>query len=151
MRSMRHGPVHTKRLEGFTLISLMITVAIVGILAAIAYPSYIDQVRESRRTEAMSLLMRAANAQEQYYAIRHNGEYTYADALSDLNMPDETKGEWYAVTITGADTDSFTSKATATNDQVNDDCRTFYIDQTGARWANSETRSPTSDISEECW
>lgn len=151
MQSMRHGPAHTKSLKGFTLISLMVTVVIVGILAAIAYPSYLNQVRESRRTEAMGLLVRAANAQEQYYAIRHNGDHTYADAMDDLNLPDETKGEWYAVAITDADTDSFTIKATAQSDQLNDDCQTFYIDQTGARWANSATRSPTSDISEECW
>lgn len=51
--------------KGFTLIELMITVAIVGILAAIAYLAYQDQVRKSRRAEAQSVLMNIGTRQQQ--------------------------------------------------------------------------------------
>jgi len=46
-----------RRHAGFTLIEMLVTVAVISILAAIAYPSYQDQVRRSRRAEAQSLLM----------------------------------------------------------------------------------------------
>ena len=52
--------------RGFTLIELMIAVAILGIIAAIAYPSYLDQVRKSKRSDAQSALLQAANRQERF-------------------------------------------------------------------------------------
>lgn len=51
---------------GFTLIELMIVVSIIGILAAIGYPSYQDQVRKGRRSAAQQLLLGASNKEEQY-------------------------------------------------------------------------------------
>ena len=65
-----------KRQRGFTLIELMVTVAIIGILAAIAYPSYLDSVRKSRRTDAKNALTQAMANMERYYT-EHN---TYGTA-----------------------------------------------------------------------
>lgn len=53
---------------GFTLIELMIAVVIVGILAAIAYPSYIDHVRKARRADAKAALTQLAQQEEALYA-----------------------------------------------------------------------------------
>lgn len=65
---------------GFTLIELMVVVAIVGILAAIAYPSYLDQVRKGRRAEAQALLMELAQRQQNFLMIRRR----YASSLDEL-------------------------------------------------------------------
>jgi type IV pilus assembly protein PilE len=61
---------------------LMIVVAIVGILAAIAYPSYQDQVRKSRRAQAQSFLMNVAVKQQQYLIDAR----TYATTITDLKL-----------------------------------------------------------------
>ena len=63
-----------KRQRGFTLIELMITVAVIAILAAIAYPSYQDSIRKSRRTDAKNALTQAAANMERYYTEKN----TYA-------------------------------------------------------------------------
>ena len=69
-----------KKQNGFTLIELMIVVAIVGILAAIAYPSYQDSVLKSRRADGQSELLRIQGLMERYYYE----EGSYTDELSDL-------------------------------------------------------------------
>lgn len=71
-----------KKATGFTLIELMIVVAIVGILAAVAYPSYQDHIRKSRRAAAQSFLMDVGAKQQQYLIDAR----TYASTLAELNM-----------------------------------------------------------------
>jgi prepilin-type N-terminal cleavage/methylation domain-containing protein len=73
--------------RGFTLIELMITVAIVGILAAVAYPSYREYVAKSRRAEAQALLMQSSQWMERFYA--ENFSYsanTAGVAVTDATM-----------------------------------------------------------------
>lgn len=64
--------------KGFTLIELLITIAIIGILAAIAYPSYQESVRKTHREEAKRTLLEAAQHMETYYAMN----LTYTGAIS---------------------------------------------------------------------
>ena len=65
---------------GFTLIELMITVAIIGVLGAIAYPSYQDSVRKSRRAEGRSAMMEVLQQQERYMTQKNTYLVFNADA-----------------------------------------------------------------------
>ena len=77
---VRHSP-------GFTLIELMITVAVVGILAAIAYPSYQDSVRKARRADAKSALLDAAQRQERFFTENNQYSVVLVPAAGCTNTP----------------------------------------------------------------
>ena len=76
------------RAKGFTLIELMIVVAIVGILAGIAYPSYMDHVRKGNRAKAQAFLMDVAQRQQAYLLIHRE----YAPDLQKLGYQDGSGG-----------------------------------------------------------
>lgn len=138
-----------RRSAGFTLIELMITVAVVALLAAVALPSYRSQVRKSHRTEAKNAVLDLAGREESLYATTH----AYSGTASDLGYSTFTpvgNGGYYNVTITpSSPTNTFTITATAIGDQANDtSCKTFVVTQTGAQ---SATDSSGADSTSTCW
>ncbi|MDA1106963.1 MAG: type IV pilin protein [Proteobacteria bacterium] len=104
-----------KLVPGFTLIELMIVVAIVGILAAIAYPSYTDSVRKGRRAEAITALYQLQIAEEKWRA--NNVSYTSTLGTDGLGLPATSPASgtaYYDIAIAGgADGTSFSATATA--------------------------------------
>jgi type IV pilus assembly protein PilE len=86
------------RHAGFTLIELMVTVAIVGILAGVAYPSFMDSVRKSNRNDAKAALTRAVATQERFFAT--NG--TYTTDVTNLGFEADGATEYGHYTITAA-------------------------------------------------
>ena len=102
--------------RGFTLIEIVITVAIVGILVAIAVPSYQGQLRKGRRAEAQAFITQVAQ-KEQQYLLDARQYATGTTALADLSLtPPTTVSDHYTVTVApGATTPSFTITATATS------------------------------------
>lgn len=103
--------MHIRRESGFTLVEIMVAVAIVAILASIAYPSYVNQVVKSNRAAAQSLLMEIAQKQSQY--VLDNRGYTSDLTTLHVSVPDKVAG-LYQVTINVPDTTppNFTAKAT---------------------------------------
>lgn len=122
--------------KGFTLIEVMIVVVIIGILAAIAYPSYTRYVAQSTRAEGLSALMRLANLQEQYYL--DNRKYT--TDLSELIGADPYITEHGNYSVTSSGTSSFTLKAVAQGIQASRDssCSPLTITDTGAKGPSAE-------------
>jgi type IV pilus assembly protein PilE len=83
---------------GFTLIELMIVVAIIGILAAVAYPSYIESVRKAKRAEARAALMNLLQQQERYFTQNNTYETFAVGAAGTKPFKDYSASEGGATT-----------------------------------------------------
>jgi type IV pilus assembly protein PilE len=121
--------------RGFTLIELMIVVAVIAILGAIAMPQYMREVRKSRRTAAKTTLLDVASRQEKYYATQNKyGALTdLAYSSSTLQAPSATQ-DYYNVTLTlGTPTNGFTATASPQGDQQKDTCGTYSITNLGVQ------------------
>lgn len=110
---------------GFTLVELMIAVAIVGILASIAMPAYSRYVTEARRTDAQLALLRVQIAQEKFRAT----SMVYAETIAELSLPEQSDQGHYSVAIAEADSTGYSVTATAQGSQTNDaQCATITMD-----------------------
>lgn len=134
----------SKEINGFTLLEMLIVVAIAGILASVAYPQYTEYVKRAARADAMVLLLDAANKQEQYYADNRS----YTDDLSLINVPTTSENGYFTIAVEVPDAGtSFTITATAAAGAVAGDaaCTTFTITDTGVKGSTG-----TSDT-DDCW
>lgn len=122
--------------NGFTLLELMIAVAIIGILAAIAIPNYNQYIIRSNRAAAQSYMLSISNVQEQY--LLDNRSYADPDPDNDITgvlgasmaAPTELSGK-YTFSITNASPSSYQIVATAIGSQAGDGDLT--LDNTGAK------------------
>lgn len=120
--------MRTKKMQrGFTLIELMITVAVIGILTAIALPSYNSHIRKSRRADAQAALMNIASRQQQMLLDTR----AYSTTLTSTVPANVNAHYTVAIAVGTAVAPSFTATATPTGDQAADPCSTLSIDQTG--------------------
>jgi type IV pilus assembly protein PilE len=145
---------------GFSLIELMVVVAIATILFAIAAPSYMTYIRQSRRTEARTAVLDLAGREERFFST--NGA-TYADWPAAANLgyaalPVVVGGGYYTLTVcspacapSAVPAPSYTVTATpaAGQSQTRDlQCASFSVDSTGRQFA---TDSTGADATQFCW
>ena len=144
-KNMRHTAQRSRLAgdaAGFTLIELMITVAVVGILAAIAYPSYQDQVRKSRRAAAQASMLEIAQKQMQVF-LDIRSYSAAADAATIAGAPlrvalSSSVTSFYTVSVAAPApaanaAPTFTVTAVPQGTQSADSCGTLTINQAGAK------------------
>ena len=130
--------INYKKAQGFTLIELMIVVAIIGVLGFVAYPNYQDFIRTGNRADVMAQLVELTTEMEQY-KFEHMTYKGAADGGGDLGMPSSTLvmkldsevADHYTITISAADRDSYMLKAVPKGSQAADVCGTITIGVSG--------------------
>jgi len=167
---------YQKHQMGFSLLELMIAVAVLGIISSIAYPSYLKQVQKSKRTPAKVELMRIAQLQESFYV--QNLSYaktltgnTASGGLGFATGSITSEGDDYAITIATIDREgnacswpsgtpavscvSYTLTATpvTTKPQYHDkSCTGFQLTNTGVKLAKSSAYDyGIASVRDECW
>lgn len=113
--------VQSRRLRGFTLLELMITVAVIGILAGVAYPSYQQYIIRSNRSAAQSEMMTIANREQQY--LLSNRVYATKAQIESTGyaLPSEVSPRYsYDITVNNTGEPTFTITFTAIGAQASD-------------------------------
>ena len=129
--------------RGFSLIELMVVVAIVAILGTIAYPSYQQYLLVSHRVDAKKMLLDAANRQETYFMDFNQ----YASSATALNISENSDSGFYHLVVSAAG-NTYTLTATASGAQGSDrDCLVFSVDQNGIKSAKNASNQTNNN----CW
>ncbi|PKG57176.1 prepilin-type cleavage/methylation domain-containing protein [Shewanella sp. Choline-02u-19] len=123
-------------IHGFTLIELMIVVAIIGILAAIAYPSYTDYVTKAGRSDGVTAVLNISNLQEQYYL--DNRAYTTDLTKLGLSASYVTENGHYSVASTGGDSFTITASAEGAQKSRDSTCQTITLTDIGVKGPSAE-------------
>jgi type IV pilus assembly protein PilE len=157
--------IRPSRHQGFTLIELMITVAVIGILSAIALPVYREQIAKGRRTEAQTVLVTASQWMERFYTEN----YSYSANSAGTNVTDSTQfparfstspvpGQGtalYTITVTAtASTYTITATRKSTASMATDRCGDMTVDHLGRRSLVNYTTAAGSTLAAaiaNCW
>jgi type IV pilus assembly protein PilE len=135
------------RQQGFNLIELMIVIAALGVLVAIAYPSYSEHIRKSHRAEGMGELLELADRLERFYSDR--GTYVGAslgNAATNV-YPATSENGYYTLSIASQTATAFSVSAAPTSkgNQNKDKCGTFSLTSQGVKSVSN------ASYQDECW
>ena len=152
--------MYKKSQRGFTLIEVMIVVAILGIITAIALPSYLEQVRKGKRADAKVELLRLAQMQESYFVqnLSYAKDLTTGAGGLGLGATVTSEQEEYTITMTALDNGgggctgvaadpctTFTLTATPGATQNDPKCANFTLTNTGVKGVTG------THTAQQCW
>ncbi len=150
-RRIRAGYSGRGRQRAFTLMELMITIVILSILAAIAIPTYTQQMQKSRRSEAQIALVEIANLEERFFSdnLRYSTTLNSATQINFATTTSVVGGGYYSlsVTTTGSPSTSYTVRAAPVAGKAQADdagCTGFSLTSQGVKGA-------TGSDSTNCW
>ncbi len=148
----QHRPEHSgqraaaRPVRGFTLIEVMITVAIVAILAAVALPAYRDYIIRGQLSDARHHMATLSARMEQYYQDNRRYMTTAGGTTCGITMPTATESPQFTITCTGATDQAYVVTAVGSGTTSG---FTFTIDQTGTR---ATTAAPSGwGTNAGCW
>lgn len=146
-----------RRPAGFTLIELMVALAIASVLAMIAIPGYQSSVRKSRRTEARMAVLDLASREERFLSTANAYTKTTTDVGYSGTFPVTVGSGYYTLTVdtpdtafvaAGGTTPSYIITATAIGTQLKDtQCKTFTVNQLGTQAATDSSGAAAAS----CW
>jgi type IV pilus assembly protein PilE len=133
-----------QRIDGFTLIELMVTVLIVGILASISYSSYSNQVTRSRRAEARALVQDVLQHEERFFTTNN----TYTTTLTDMGYTAalNTKSNSHSISLAAGATGTIASSIAATATALITDAAC-----TSMTLSSANIESGTGSAPADCW
>lgn len=160
--------------SGFTLIELMITVAVLSIIVAIAIPTYQNQIRHSRRTDAKTALLDLAVREEKYLSLANTYSATPANIGYTGTFPQNVGSGYYEIYVcmgTATTSTSSTASCTATSaattgtsfvvaaianagtSQAKDtSCQYYAVDNTGTQYSSNSTAGTSgTNTTSTCW
>jgi len=144
-------PMRRVRQHGFTLIEIMIVVAIVAVVSAIALPSYQQYIQRGYRAQARAGLLQAAQWMERVATA--NGVYPETTPAS-TPLPTSLRSAGsprYVISLKTSTQAAYTLQAEPQGTQTSDRCATFTLDQTGARGVTVDGTAGSADLIAECW
>jgi type IV pilus assembly protein PilE len=134
------------RTRGFSLIELMVVVVVIGLLSAIALPSYTRYVLRSHRSSAITGVLDVASRQARYYTTNN----TYTTSMTALGYPadpmplTDSSNRYYDLSVASASATAFSIRAVPVNAQTKDTCGTYRISDLGVKSVDSGTLG-------DCW
>lgn len=141
------------RVHGFTLIDLLIAMAVVAILTAIAIPSYQSYIMKSRRSDAKTALLDLASREERYLSLNPTGYTNVAANLSYAAFPVNLGTGLtpdYQLSVVNATATSYLLQAVPQGTQANDACGTYTLDNLGNQLNIYPAGNPAQVIAS-CW
>jgi type IV pilus assembly protein PilE len=154
---MKH---RARRQAGFTLIELMISVAIVAILAGVAYPAYTSQIAKGRRAEARTAMLDGAQWMERFYSENYRYDKNTATVATGTlfaaqysQVPSSGSAN-YTLSLENLATATFRMVATRSGSMASDDCGDYLLTQAGAKGLRNYSTSRYSSEAaavKACW